>query len=148
MMLKPILVAAGATSILAQSSSSHSGSDSRSGMKIAPKYYVCNELTGFCEMEPLTSPGSPHAGTSQQKCLLTCKGTVWPAPSEIQQMVTGSTSDFCNILFSKEAMYGSEPFESIAIENFVESLSLIKQSDGCEGVLTIVMNKTVSFTLC
>ena len=139
-MLKPILVAVGASSILAH------GSD----MRIAPKYYICNESTGFCEMQPLTAPGTtPHQGTTQEKCLLTCQGTIWPAPTEIQQMVTGSTSDFCDISFSKEGMYGSEPYETRSMNNFLESLSLVQQSDVCDAanaiVLTIVMRKTVRY---
>lgn len=138
-MLKPFLVAASASSIMA------------ADIRVAPKYYMCNESTGFCELQPISKPDSAPSGTSQPICLLTCSGTIWPAPSNIERMVIGSTSDFCGVEFSDDSNGDiiDGKYEKVAIDNFMGSLGLPNPPNACEHSslkpLRVVMKRTVMF---
>ena len=115
---------------------------------IKQKLYSCNEKTGFCDLLSLnlTSSTSSPTVTSQEKCLLTCQGTIWPAPLVIEEMVTGSTTDFCGIEF---VFYGEDEYERMAMENFLKSLGrgekdVLVCDEGEEKTLSIVMKSLVS----
>ena len=108
--------------------------DDVAAVPIVQKTYTCNDETGFCELQPLgTESGSP-----QNVCLLTCKGTIWPAPKEIE--IFHETTTFCDVAFSG---FPASNIMSAALDNFLLSIGL---KDGCNDPskkLNIVLDISV-----
>lgn len=114
--------------------------DTAAAVPIVQKSYSCNDETGFCELQPL----SAEVGSPQNICLLTCKGTIWPAPKEIN--ITHETTAFCDVTFTG---FPASDVMSSAADNFLHSIDM---KDGCsdpQKKLNIVLDVSVScFSVC
>lgn len=103
------------------------------------KLYLCNDETGFCERQPHGSlEGSP-----QDLCLLTCKGTIWPAPLDVK--ITHETEAFCKVSFTG---FPRNEIESAAADNFLSSLHLVGTCPYPEKTLEVFFEANVSPLWC